>query len=694
MAKRSRRKRAARVVAALPPPEARVQRRDYREEAIAGGLLVGAAILYAQLRTHLFINFDDPVYIVRNPHVLAGLTWEGVRWAFTTFYASNWHPVTWLSHMLDVTLFGRDAGKHLLMSATLHAFNAVLLFLWLRRATNAVWRPAIVAALFAVHPLHVESVAWASERKDTLSAFFFLMTLLLYTQYVQMRSRAAFIASMISFALGLLSKPMLVTVPFLLLLIDYWPLQRANDENLANIRRLIFEKVGFFAAIVPSIVLTLRAQHEAMPTFEAVPIAVRLANAATSCVAYLVKTTWPAKLSILYPYQSPDSRWTLICVVLLLGVTLAAIRWRRSSPWLFVGWCWFIGSLVPVIGVIQVGLQSMADRYTYIPHIGLFIAIVWSSSDVARSATARRILVAATIGALIVLGSVTYVQIGYWANTRTLFEHALAVTHNNSLAHVTLAGELLEEGDYVAAEREYRLGQSFRPAEVVHIGLADSLAGQGRLDEAAAEALRSVQANPNNAEALATVGTIELSRGRTAEAQQYLRRSVEKSPEPDVLAKLAFLRGDLAGAKREFQRAIGSRPDDGSLHNELAAVLAKRGEGEQAMNEYRAALRFNPNLYDAHMNYGALLSRVGREPEAMHEFEEAIRLRPGSPEPYVYLALVEANQHRFAEAATNISRAIAIDRDESNRFLTQAIRIPPDPMNIDRYWTFLRQQKQ
>ena len=692
MSKRSRRRREARLVA-VPPRAAPAAQRDDRGLAIAGALVAAVAILYAQVRSHAFVNFDDSIYAARNSHVMAGLTWDGLRWAFTTFQTANWHPLTWLSLMLDVTLFGRGAAPHVLINAALHALNCVLLFLWLRRATATVWLSAVVAALFAVHPLHVESVAWVSERKDTLSAAFFLLTLLLYTCYVQSRSRALLIGSVVTLGLGLLAKPMLVTAPFILLLIDYWPLRRMEGEGLATIRRLILEKIGFFALIVPSIGVTIRAQREAMPTIEAVPLTIRLANAATSYVAYVVKTFWPAKLSIMYPYRNIDSRWAFICVVVLAFVTIAAIRWRGSAPWFFVGWFWFVGSLVPVIGIVQVGLQSMADRYTYIPHIGLFVAIVWSVSEAVRRRPIRRFLVAVAIGALVALSCVTYVQVGYWANSRRLFQHALAVTTNNRLAHVSLGSALLDDGEYAAAEREYRAGQGFRPAVVVHIGLALSLSGQGRLDEASVEGKRAVAANPNSPEAMRTLGTIELSRGRTGEAERLLRRSAEKAPEADVLGRLALIRGDLDQSRREFERAIEDQPDDGGLHNDLAAVLARRGDDERAISEYRTALRLNPNLYDAHMNYGAILSRRGLEAEAIREFEEATRLRPRSAEPYVYLALAQANRHLFGDAAANISRAISIDHDASNRFLTNAVRLPGDARNVDRYLAFLRQQE-
>jgi tetratricopeptide (TPR) repeat protein len=691
MGKKSRRKEK-RPTAVAPANVPVAPSRRIPDIAIAAGLLAGVAFLYAQVRTHAFINFDDPIYVTQNPPVLAGLTWSGVSWAFTTFHASYWHPITWLSHMLDVTLFGRDAGRHLLMSAALHGLNVVLLFLWLRQTTKAVFLSAITAALFAVHPLHVESVAWVAERKDTLSTFFLLLTLLPYSRYAKTHSRAWFVIAVIVFVLGLMSKPMLVTTPFLLMLVDFWPLQRVEDLHFARIRRLILEKIAFVVVTIPSIIMTILAQRTAMATIAVIPLPIRLANAVTSYVAYITKTVWPTKLAVMYPYTSVNVAWVVSCSAFLACVTVAAIRWRRSSPWVFVGWFWFLGSLVPVIGLIQVGLQARADRFTYIPHIGLFVAMVWSADAAAHSIRIRQSLAVAAVAVLIAFSWVTYIQIGYWADSRRLFEHAVAVTANNHLAHVSLGGALLSTGDFLGAEHQYRQGAGFRPAEIVHIGLALSLAGQGRQNEATEEAREAVRMNPNSADTLATLGTIELSGGQTADAERMLRAAAAITTKSELLARLALSRGDFEESRREFEKALAVQPDDAGLHNDFASVLAKSGDDARAIREYRAALDLNPNLYDAHMNYGALLSRRNLDAEAIREFEEGVRLRPASPEPYIYLALVQAGQQRFSEAEKNISNAVRIDHDSSNRYLTNAIRIPADPRNIDRYLASLHQQ--
>ena len=659
--------------------------------AIVAGLLVLVFAVYAQLRTHGFINFDDPLYVSGNEHVLGGLSWSGITWAFTRIHADYWIPITWISHMLDVQLFGPDAGAQLMMSAALHAVDCVLIFLFLRMATGALWRSAAAAALFAVHPLHVESVAWISERKDTLSTLFFLLCLIAYTVWVAKRSRAAYGAAVAALALGLMAKPMLVTVPFVLLLLDYWPFHRL-DRSTARAR--IVEKVPFALCVLPQIAATLFAQREAMPATNAIPLLARMANAAISYVWYVGKTFWPSNLAVLYPMPTRIDPFTaILCGVLVIAVTAAAFRVRRSMPWLFVGWCWFAGMLVPVSGIVQVGVQARADRFTYQPHIGLFIAIVWAVAAIAGRVPKPRIVVpAAAVSAIVLLALAAHAQAEYWKGTVPLFEHALAVTGDNKLAHVNLGEGLLERGDYAAAEREYRAAVGMQPAETVEIGLALALAGEGKLDAAAASAERAAKANPNSAAAAAAAGSIALARGDMAAAERALGHSVALKRDPAVAARLALARGNLETARAMFDEALVQRPGDADLHNSLGAVLGRLGADGAALDQYAEALRLNPNLYDARMNYGALLSRAGRNAEAQEQFAAAGRIRPESAEPHVYAALLGANEGRFGDAAAEIEAAIRIDHDGSNRFLISAIRIPQRPTAIDEYLAFLRQR--
>jgi tetratricopeptide (TPR) repeat protein len=693
LARKRRREKAQRSPAVTPE-----QPRFFVTVALRNTLLASAAlcilvfVIYAQVRSHQFVDFDDPLYVSKNAHVLQGLTWSGIVWAFTHVYASYWLPLTWISHMLDVQLFGVNAGAHLLVSAALHAINCVLLLLFLKRTTGAFWRSVIVAALFAVHPLHVESVAWIAERKDTLSTLLFLSCLIAYAQYVLRNSRLAYATSVLMLALGLMAKPMLVTTPFVLLLLDYWPLHR---YGVVPVRKLALEKVPHALSVIGGIGATLFGQHEAMSSTTLIPLTARLANAAMSYVAYVAKTFWPAKLAFFYPFPTYINPWlATFDAILILAITAIAFRFYRSLPELFVGWCWFLGTLVPVIGLAQAGQQAMADRFVYIPHIGLFIAIVWTASRlVERAPSLRPAAIVAAATTIMILTGVAHAQVGYWKGSIPLYEHTLEVTSNdNKLAQVNLAAALLEAGDNAAAEQHYEQAIGYRPQEIVYDGLALALIGQGKLAAATRAAESAVKANPNSAEALAMLGSVELSRGDTANADRALSRSLRLKPAPAVAARLALARGQLDQARAHFAEAIEADPRDADLRNDYAAVLARLGSDAEARSQYEEALAINSNSYDARMNYGALLSRLGRNDAAAQQFADAARLRPRSPEPHVYLALLEAGEHRFDLASHNIESAIAIDHDASNALLINAIRIPPRPTAIDEYLTFLRQQ--
>lgn len=668
MGKRSRSKLESRLVVTSPAAPAAVAERGNdrgalpRLAAACAVLAVAVLAVYAQVRTHQFINYDDPLYVSNNADVLGGLTANGIRWAFTSVHAAYWHPVTWLSHQLDVSLFGTNAGAHLLMSVVLHALNAVLLFLWLRLATGAFWRSSLVAALFALHPLHVESVAWVAERKDVLSALFFLLTLHAYTRWVRTGSRVQYAWSVVALALGLMAKPMLVTAPFALLLLDYWPFQRTK-----NLRAILLEKLPYLACTIPVIVMTLRTQSVAMSGATTVPLSIRLANAAIAYVKYVAMTFWPSGLAIVYPYPtSISSVLALVCALMLIAITVFTFLQRKRMPWLTVGWLWFAGMLVPVIGIVQVGQQAMADRFTYLPHIGLFLAIVWSIAALtARAAERRYADVAAAVGVVFTFAIITYRQIGFWQNSITVFERALAVTDNNRLAHLNLGAALLETGQAPRAETELRAAAGFKPAEIQHTDLALALSAQGKYDEAVKEAAAAVQANPSSADALTAAGTIELGRGRVAEAIPMLEKANQLSPSRQTGAPLALARGQ---------------------------VLAGKGDNEGAANQFGIALKLDPGFYDAHMNLGALFSRTERPVDAISEFTQAATIRPESAEPHIYLALAQSNGKQFAAAADHIARAVAIDHDGANRLLTDAIRMAPRPTAIDEYLQFLRQQ--
>jgi tetratricopeptide (TPR) repeat protein len=448
------------------------------------GLVAAAAAVFGQMRGHDFVSFDDGLYVYQNPMVRKGLSLDGLRWAFTTFYAANWHPLTWLSHMLDVSLFGLDAGSHHLVSLALHAGSAVLLFRLLWTGTGALGRSAAVAALFCLHPLHVESVAWIAERKDLLSTFFGMLSLLAYLEHARRPSAGRYLAALLAFALSLMAKPMLVTLPFVLLLLDWWPLERG---------RRIVEKIPFLLLSAMSAVVTFVAQRQggAVDTLTASPLRLRLANALVAYLDYLVKTIWPSGLSYFYPLETESIGWRALASALVLAaISIVVIAQARSRRHLAVGWLWYLGTLVPVIGIIKVGSQAMADRYTYFPLIGIFVAVVWTIPQRTKAA-------AGAAAAICALAVVSWFQVRHWRGGVSLYQHALEVDPENWAALTNLGGELLVGGKPAAA---------------------------------AAALIEAVRIHPDNAMAHASLGLALEQEGKPAEAVDSMRRAIALQP--------------------------------------------------------------------------------------------------------------------------------------------------------------------
>jgi len=455
----------------------------HRTILICLALAAATCAVYAQVRSFDFVNFDDQEYVTRNHHVNTGLSRSNVIWALTESHSCNWHPLTWISHMLDCEIADLHAAWHHMVNVLFHALNTLLLFLLVRQITGAVWRSAFVAAAFALHPVHVESVAWISERKDVLSTFFWLLTMIAYARYAQKPSIGRYVLTMLFLALGLMSKPMLVTLPVILLLMDYWPLGRLNLSSRAQHNdegyqqnctfpspraaiRLCLEKVPFLALCVISSGVTLLVQSQTRAPFDGLPIHIRLANASLSYVRYLVKMTWPTRLSAFYPHPNRDIRlWLAALVALaLIAVSLLVIRLSKRHKYLAFGWFWYLITLLPVIGVVQVGAQAMADRYTYVPSIGIFIIAAWAIPDLLRNKPAFARLVP-PIGLAVVLtwSVMTYIQTGYWRNTITLFHHACDVTDNNTFMHQSLAGEYAQRGDFDLAVDNFEQALRIKP---------------------------------------------------------------------------------------------------------------------------------------------------------------------------------------------------------------------------------------
>jgi tetratricopeptide (TPR) repeat protein len=576
-------------------------------------ILVALAVLtlgiYAQVIGHQFITFDDDSYIKENPMVNRGVTLAGLAWAFTTFYKANWHPLTWIAHMIDSQLFGLNAGGHLLVNALIHVANTLLVFWFLLRATHARWPSALVAALFALHPLHVESVAWAAERKDTLSTLFGLLSLIAYVRYAEAPSSSRYAWTAITLALGLLAKPMLVTWPFVMLLLDYWPLRRLSQSTsrknfLVSIAPLLREKLPLFALVTASAVITSVAQSHggAVRTFTDFPIALRLPNALVSYAKYLLLTFWPHDLAVCYPFVPTGiPTWQIIgAAFLLIGITAFCLFQRKIRPYLIVGWLWFLGTLVPVIGLVQVGWQTMADRYFYIPSIGFFIALVFGLAGIAKTRHVAPSLSAAIAGGLLlVLATLTNAQIHLWNDSFTLFNHAVAVTPLNLPIEQSL-------------------------------GLA--MGKSGRYDEAAAHFEKVLQIRPDFYDGLLNMGIMRFRQGRLLEAIEYCQAAIRSQPDaPKAHVQLAhalWKQNRDEAALEEMRRALQLAPKDADIRADFGLALQLVGRVPEAIEQLHEALRLNPNNAEAHNNLGLALLASSNARESIPEFEAALRLKP------------------------------------------------------------------
>jgi protein O-mannosyl-transferase len=646
-----------------------------------------------------FVNYDDSDYVTENAHVHGGLKWENVAWAFTTGHASNWHPLTWLSHMLDCQLFGLKAGPQHMVSVGFHIANTLLLFLLLRRMTGALWRSALVAALFALHPLHVESVAWASERKDVLSVFFFLLTVGAYVRYVGVQSLKSkvqspttasnkapspsrityhasrfFLLSLSLFALGLMSKPMLVTLPFVLLLLDYWPLQRFSPSTLnsqpSTLLRLVAEKVPFFLLAAASSVITFIVQRKGGAVSATLSVGARIANALVSYIRYIGKTFWPVDLSILYPHPGWWPAWQVIAsVTVLLAIFVAVLLLARKRPYLVVGWLWFCGTLVPAIGLIQVGIQSMADRYTYLPLIGLFIMLVWGISELVPDRPWRgQALAIGGVSLLTVCALLTERQVQFWRDSEALFGHAVQVTRDNYLAYNNLGFYLSGQGRTVEAMENYHQSLKINPAyEDALNNLGYALAGQKKYSEAIPLYEAALRIRPNHAEVHNNLGNALSETGQIDDAiQHYLIVLAQKPEHADAHNNLGIalaMKGKLDEAIPHFQAAIRSKPGYASAHSNLGNALAVQHKLDEAIREYKEALRLKPEDAQAHNNLGNALAEQGKVEEAIGHYQAALRLNTDNPEAHFNLALALLHQSKREEAATHLTEALRLRPD-------------------------------
>jgi protein O-mannosyl-transferase len=604
--------------------------------AIGVLLLLAVVLVFGQTIRHEFLNYDDNQYVYKNPHVVHGLTAEGIAWALSANHVSNWHPVTWLSHMLDCQIYGVQPGGHYLSNILLHVVCAAGLFWILWRMTGDLWPSALVAALFAVHPLRTESVAWVAERKDILSGLFFVLTLGAYVAYVgRPSSWIRYLSVVALFALGLMAKPVLVTVPFVLLLLDYWPLKRIGRSG-PGLRHLVTEKIPLLLLSAASCIVTPLAQGQAVIALDEITITSRLANALVSYVDYAEQLVCPVGLAVFYPHPGATLPWWRVAAALaiLVGVSVAAVVGRRRFPYALVGWFWYLGMLVPMIGVVQVGNQARADRYTYLPQIGLCVAVVWGVAQFTASWPYRRRIcgVAATL-VLLGLMACTWQQASYWRDSLTLWTRALACTAQNNVAHYNLGVALAARGRTDEAIAEYHKSLAINPDYAQpHCDLGVSLADRGHVDEAIAEYQRALQIFPDYVEAHNNLGNALSSRGRVAEAIDHFRRAVAIEPElADTHYNLGMAlagNGRLDEAISEYGKALQLQPRDADAHYELGVALAGRGRTNEAMAEYRRTLQIQPDNLGARNNLAAALLQSGRGAEAVAEFRYALQRQP------------------------------------------------------------------
>ena len=619
-------------------------------------LAVIVGIAFGRALGNDFVGYDDQSYVVLNPRVTNGLTLDGIQWAFTHAHATNWHPLTTISHMLDCQLYGLEPWGHHLTNILFQAAAAILLFFALRDLTGNLWPSALAAAIFAVHPLRVESVAWVSERKDVLSGVFFMLILGVYARYARGNSARSlwYITVLILLALGLMCKATLVTVPFVLLLLDYWPLGRSQSSpslgrgiTKETWSRLVFEKLPLFVLSAASCVATLLAQKQALDASLKPPFGERVGNALVSYVIYLGQMIWPARLAVLYPYPEGHLKVApvILALLLLLVISVAFFLWRKRYPFLLVGWLWYLGMLVPMIGIIQVGSQVRADRYTYLPQIGLYLLVAWSAMELFHQLRRSRVILATavllTITALITR---SYFQTSYWHDTETLWRHATATTSNNYIATNNLAETLFQSGRFDEAILECQKALKIKPDfAAAHNNLGAALVktqrdgdGAGRqtgaVDEATVHYRKAVQIKPDFAQAWSNLGTALLLKKQADQAIENYQKALEIDPnfaEARYSLGNAFLaEGKYSESIATYEIAVRLRPDYFEAHYNLGRALATIGKTEDALKEFNEALRINGDSAQVHCALGSLLARVGHREEAIAHLTEALRLKP------------------------------------------------------------------
>ena len=687
--------------------------------------------VYFPLRHYEFVNYDDDVYVTLNPHLRNGLNREAVDWSFAAglIYSSPnvdyWRPLSYLSHALDIELFGFDPGGHHLMSLAMHVAATISLFWVLNLMTGALWRSAFVAALFALHPLHVESVAWIAERKDVLSGLFFILTLGAYTQYSgQPFTMSRYLLVLGLFGLALMSKPIVVTLPFVMLLLDYWPLGRVTGDKWRGtsenrekpstlnpqLSTLLLEKLPFFLLAIGSGIFAVHSQKAvgAASLLDQESLFVRMGNALVSYTAYLLNLFWPVKLAVFYPYPTALPVWPVAgAVVLLAGITLLVLAAARRCPWLPVGWLWYLGMLLPVIGILQVGAQARADRYTYLSFIGLFLMITWTVGDLCPPWRQRKLVLGAAMAIVLAILTVcTSVQVSYWRDSESLWTHTLACTSDNFVGHNNLGNALLQKGNVDEAIVHYQMALQIKPdfAET-HNNLGNALCQKGRVDEAIVYYQKALQINPDDAEVCYNFGNALLKSGRVDEAIANYQRAVRLNPNyaeaHNNLGNALLKMGDVAEAINQFQATLKIKPDSAEACYNIGNALLTMGGVDEAIAYYEKALRIKPDYAEACNQLGTTLLKTDNVDEAIAYYQKALKIKPNNAEVCYNLAnaliqkgsLDEAMVHYqealqikpdYAEAHINLGNAL-LQKGSVNEAMVhyqEALRIKPDSPRV------------
>lgn len=643
-------------------------------------------LVYWQVQYHDFLYFDDETYVTENRYVQEG-SWDSIVWAFTDIKSANWHPVTWLSHILDHYLFGLNPKGHHLTNLFFHITNTLLLFFLFTHMTGSVARSGFVAALFALHPLHVESVAWVAERKDVLSTFFWFLTFLGYIYYVKQRNIKRYIFVLVLFSIGLMSKSMLVTLPFVLLLIDYWPLNRLETNAFSNlsssgkqrerasynakpILNLVYEKVPLFIISIFFSGITYFAQDRggAMGTLEVFPLKARIANALLAYGGYIKKMIWPYHLAPFYPYPKSFSALEVISVILLLLViSYLCLKKSRLYPYLIVGWLWFLGTLVPVIGFVQVGFQAMADRYTYIPLVGLFIIIAWGVPELLKRLEFQRKLLSIIAPMILMLLMVlTWFQVKYWTNTVTLFEHILKVTKDNQFAHTNLGHVFSKRKNFERAIQHYASALSINPRTYgVKTALGRILAETGKFDEALSHLSEAMRIAPKDVQTHYAFGVYYTRKGLIDDALEAYSEALKINPEyaqaMNDIGNILKNRGLLDQAIEKYREAAKIQPFNSVIRNNLGLAYMENGELDQAIFEFEEAIAKEPESVDAHNNLGSAYYYKGLSDEAISEFKKVLELVPNDKFAYLSLGIIYTKRGFIPLAKIQYQKALSID---------------------------------